>query len=103
MTMLKLLQVDFDFEGPFGAEMADMLAGLAESINKEPGIIWKIWTESQKDRLGGGIYLFEDEQSAKAYLKMHSARLQGMGVKQVRGKIFDVNRALTRITKGPVA
>ena len=40
--MRKLLQVDFDFAGPFGEEMADMLVGLAESINNEPGIIWKI-------------------------------------------------------------
>lgn len=48
---MKLLQVDFDFTGPFGEEMAEKLAGLAESINNEPGFIWKIWTESRKDQL----------------------------------------------------
>lgn len=101
--MRKLLQVDFDFTGPFGEEMADMLSGLAESINNEPGIIWKIWTESQKDQLGGGIYLFEDEASANSYLKMHSARLKEMGVNEVRVKIFDVNIPLSTINKGPVA
>ena len=100
---MKLLQVDFDFAGPFGEEMADMFAGLAESINNEPGIIWKIWTESHEHQLGGGIYLFEDEASASAYLKMHSARLQNMGVKEVRGLIFDVNIPLSTITKGPIA
>ena len=31
--MKKLLQVDFDFSGPFGDDMAEQLAGLAESIN----------------------------------------------------------------------
>jgi hypothetical protein len=99
----KLLQVDFDFAGPFGEEMSDMLADLAESINNEPGVIWKIWTESQKDQLGGGIYLFEDEASALSYLKMHSARLKEMGVKEIRAQIFDVNVPLSTINKAPIA
>lgn len=101
--MKKLLQVDFDFTGPFGEEMANALVGLAESINKEPGFIWKIWTENQKDQLGGGIYLFEDEASARSYLKMHSARLKAMGVKEIRGQIFDVNMPLSTINNAPVS
>ncbi|WP_339801948.1 monooxygenase [uncultured Marinobacter sp.] len=101
--MKKLLQVDFDFEGPFGEEMAEALAGLAESINNEPGFIWKIWTENQKEQLAGGIYLFEDEKTANAYLKMHSARLQEMGIKDVRGRIFDVNMPLSTINNGPIS
>lgn len=101
--MAKLLQVDFDFNGPFGEEMATALVGLAESINQEPGMIWKIWTESAQDKLGGGIYFFEDEATAQAYLAMHSARLQQMGVNDVRGVIFDINEPLTSINKGPMA
>lgn len=101
--MKKLLQVDFDFTGPFGDEMSAMLVDLAKSINNEPGIIWKIWTESEKEQLGGGIYLFEDESSAQAYLKMHIARLKEMGIAEVRGLILDINVPLTTINKGPVA
>lgn len=101
--MQKILQVDFDFAGPFGDEMVEALADLAESINNEPGVIWKIWTENEKDQVAGGIYLFEDEASAKAYLTMHSARLQAMGVKEVRGQIFDVNLPLSTINKAPVS
>ena len=52
--MMKLLQVDFGFNGPFGAEMAEALVGLAESINNEPGMIWKIWTENAAQQIGGG-------------------------------------------------
>lgn len=100
--MAKLLQVDFDFSGPFGDEMAENLSGLAESINNEPGMIWKIWTESRKGQLAGGIYLFEDEQTASSYLEMHSARLKAMGVKDIRGRIFDVNLPLSIINKAPV-
>ncbi|MCH4292900.1 monooxygenase [Shewanella sp. 3B26] len=98
----KLLQVDFNFSGPFGAEMAANLVGLAESINDEPGMIWKIWTESESQQLGGGIYLFEDEASAQAYLEMHSKRLKALGVAEVRGIIFDINHDLSRINAAPV-
>ena len=100
--MRKLLQVDFEFEGPFGQQMGEQLVGLAESINQEPGMIWKIWTESEKDKLGGGIYLFEDEASARAYLAMHSARLKEMGVKDVRGQVFDINMPLSTINRAPL-
>ncbi|KGY14392.1 monooxygenase [Vibrio tubiashii] len=99
---MKLLQVDFDYHGPMGAEMSLALVGLAESINQEPGMIWKIWTENESEKLGGGIYLFKDEVSAQNYLDMHAARLKEMGVEKVRGVIFDINQPLTEINRGPV-
>ena len=100
--MNKLLQVDFEFNGPFGDEMTQLLQGLAESINQEPGLIWKIWTESAADKLGGGIYLFEDAQTAEAYLVMHTARLKEMGVEEVRGQIFDINLPLSKVNQAPL-
>lgn len=100
--MTKLLQVDFKFQGPFGEELANMLMDLAKSINNEPGMIWKIWTESPESQLGGGVYLFENEETAKNYLNMHSARLTKMGITDIRGVIFDVNGPLSKINKGPV-
>ncbi|WP_028865629.1 monooxygenase [Psychromonas aquimarina] len=101
--MQKLLQVDFGFNGPFGEKMAAMLNELAESINNEPGMIWKIWTENESKQLGGGVYLFEDEVSAQAYLEMHTARLNKMGITDVRGLIFDVNKTLSDINHAPIA
>lgn len=53
----KLLQLHFAFNGPFGSEMSRQLVELAESINQEPGFIWKVWTESEKNQEAGGIYL----------------------------------------------
>lgn len=100
--MKKLLQVDFDFTGPFGEDMSTMLVGLAESINHEPGLIWKIWTENPIEKLGGGIYLFENEAYAQTYLEMHSARLKDMGVNDVRGIIFDINLPLSTINNAPI-
>ena len=60
--MATLLQLHFAFNGPFGDAMAEQLKPLAESINQEPGFLWKVWTESEKNHEAGGIYLFSDEK-----------------------------------------
>lgn len=100
--MKTLLQVDFPFPGPFGRDMANAMKELAESIAQEPGFIWKVWTENPDTKEAGGIYLFEDEASARAYLEKHSARLKGFGIPEVNGKVFRVNEALSAIDNGPV-
>lgn len=101
--MKKLLQIDFSFNGPFGQEMADSLKDLAHSIVKEPGLLWKIWTENEKTQEAGGIYLFDNEENARAYLKMHTARLKSFGVAKVNAKIFDINHSLSTITQAPLS
>lgn len=100
--MATLLQIDFPTDGPFGAEMSEAYGDLAVSISQEPGLLWKIWTETPTDRRAGGIYLFSDEASARAYCDMHTKRLAGFGVTDIRALFFDVNEALTAITRGPV-
>lgn len=100
--MATLLQVDFPSDGPFGAAMAEAYAELAASISTEPGLVWKIWTENAAERTAGGIYLFTDEESARAYARMHTARLEGFGVTGIRAMVFDVNEPLTATTRGPL-
>ena len=97
-----LVQVDFPKEAPYGNEMASQYKEVAESIAREPGLIWKIWTENEETREAGGIYLFEDRASAEAYTTMHSARLAARGLDNVRVKIFEINDRLTRLTRGPI-
>ena len=65
----KLLQLHFAFNGPFGSEMSRQLVELAESINQEPGFIWKVWTENEAAAEAGGVYLFEDEACARLFGK----------------------------------
>ncbi|MFC7420575.1 monooxygenase [Iodobacter arcticus] len=100
--MTKLLQIDFPFNGPFNQQMADEFKEIARSIAAEPGFIWKIWTENESTKDAGGIYLFQNEETATAYLDKHTARLKGFGVSEVHAKIFDINLDLSNITKGPV-
>lgn len=97
-----ILQVDFPYAGPWGAEMSAAMQTLAQSINNEPGLLWKIWTENPDTNEAGGIYCFQDSASAQAYLTMHTARLAGFGIAPVRGKIFQVNEALSSINRAPV-
>ena len=59
-------------------------------------------TVGKSEETGGGIYLFDDEESALAYVEEHTARLEGFGVTDIRAKVFQVNGPLTALTRGPV-
>ncbi|UYO73926.1 YdhR family protein [Halomonas qinghailakensis] len=52
----------------------------AESINHEPGLIWKIWTENADQQLAGRIYLAGSRANAEANCEMHTARLEVTGI-----------------------
>lgn len=99
--MFVVLQVHFEMEGPFGSEMTAQFTKLAESINEEPGFLWKIWTENERLKEAGGIYIFDTRENAEAYLDIHSKRLESFGIDKVNAKIFDTNDELTKITNGP--
>ena len=98
----KLLQMDFKSKGPWGAEMTKAYTELAHTISQTPGLRWKIWTENKSTREGGGIYLFDDETSLRAYLEEHTARLKEFGIQEINAKLFDIPEELTVITRGPV-
>lgn len=97
-----LLQIDFPFTGPWGEQMATALDGLAADIAAAPGLRWKIWTENEGDGIAGGLYLFDDRESAQAYTTMHLARIEGLGISGARALLLDVNAPLTATTRGPI-
>lgn len=100
---MKILQIDFKFTGPWGNELASARKDRAEEIAAMPGLIWKIWTENSETKEGGGVYLFEDLDSLRKYKELHVARLsEAPGISAIRAKEFDVNEALTEITRGPM-
>ena len=100
--MKYLLQVDFPMDGPFGEEMSEAFVDLAKSINEEPGMIWKIWTENAATKEAGGVYLFGTKTDAERYLTMHSERLASFGITDIRVKIFEVNEVLSTINNAPI-
>jgi hypothetical protein len=94
------VQIHFDFNGPFGDEMSRQLVELAESINREPGFLWKVWTENALAQEAGGIYLFDSEANAQRYMDKHMERLKQFGATNITVKLFDVNAPLTRLNHG---
>ena len=100
--MTTLVVIDFPYTGPWGAEMEAQMTDLAESINEEPGFIWKIWTENSEGSVAGGVYLFADKSSAEAYIEKHTRRLEGFGIANINAKMFDTNDGLTKINHGPL-
>lgn len=97
-----LVQVDFPYTGPFGTEMSEAMSSLAEDIATEPGLVWKIWTESEQDNMAGGIYLFDNEADARRYIDKHTARLSAFGINGIRALIFATNDPLSRIDHAPL-
>lgn len=100
--MVTLVQFDFPAQGPWGEPMAVAYAELAEDIASEPALRWNIWTENAETRMAGGIYLFDDETSARSYAEKHTKRLESFGVTDIRALFFDVNEVLSRATRGPL-
>jgi len=97
-----LVQVDFPYDGPFKEAMGSAMRDLAEDIAKEPGLVWKIWTESETDGIAGGIYLFDNENDARRYVEKHEARLTSFGIREIRSRIFQTNDPLSRIDRAPL-
>ncbi len=99
----KLLQLNFKFNVT-SAEYEQAVSPLAEKFAAVSGLRWKIWLMNEGESEAGGIYLFDDEASLKAFLdgplaaavSSHPA-LSDMSVKQ-----FDVMDSITAITRGPV-
>lgn len=96
-----LLQINFRFPAEMmGDALTNGAKGLAESINSEAGFVSKIWIENPQTEEGGGIYLFNDMESAQKYAAMHVKRVEAMGAKNLECKYFSVNEALSKINHG---
>lgn len=93
----------FDFpNSAFGPDRTEALRPLAEDIARQPGLLWKIWTEDSTAGRAGGVYLFETRAAAEAYHTMHAARLAARGVTGIEASYRGVNEVLTRIDRGPI-
>ena len=76
--MTYILQIDFPITGPFGIEMTEAFSELARSITKEPGFLWKIWTENENAQEVGNLRIYNRTRCSKlfnnAYPKINSTR-----------------------------
>jgi len=99
----KILQINYKFSIP-AAEFSRAMAPAAQPIANSPGLVWKIWLMNEADSEGGGIYLFEDEAAANAFLggPIVSALKANPIVSDIRVKMFGVSEAHSLVTRGPI-
>lgn len=102
---MKFLQVNYSRAvSKHDAEQAERLAGAAGQIAQLPGLVWKIWIFDEDARVAGGMYLFDTEESARAWGDgpMVPALSSLPGVSDVTMSYFDVDEELTAVTNGPI-
>jgi hypothetical protein len=101
MSDLTVLVFDFP-NAAFGPHRTEALKPLAEDIAGQPGLLWKIWTESPAEGRAGGIYLFATRADAEAYHAMHARRLAARGVTGIEATYRGVNETLSRLDRAPI-
>jgi hypothetical protein len=99
----KILQVNLKFSIS-RAELEAAWLEAAQPIADVPGLHWKVWLMNESEHEAGGIYLFESEDAAQAYLAgpIVGALKSSPAVSNISAKLFDVLESHTAITRGPV-
>jgi hypothetical protein len=100
--MAIILQVNYT-PGP-NQQSDAALVEIAEQIaSSVVGLQWKVWIASETDRLRGGIYLFDDVETARAWGEGRLRELlTAIGGTNILMKYFDVDKKLSVITRMPM-
>lgn len=101
--MPKLLQINFSYTIPTG-DLGEMFAPAVKPIAEAKGLHWKIWLIDEKERTAGGIYLFEDDASVRAYLDgpIVAQLASSPAFTNMSARVSDVLAGPTAATRGPV-
>lgn len=103
---MKFLQVNYARQLPStDPGQRELTGAAAEHIREVPGLVWKIWGYDDDARRAAGLYLFEDEASARTWGEgpMRSSLGAMPGVSDITATYFDVDAALSAVTRGPIA
>ena len=99
----RILQINFKFNLP-RAEYEQAVSGLAGNFANLAGLRWKVWIMNEAEKEAGGIYMFEDEASVKAYLEgpLAAGGISHRALSDFSVKQFDVMDDVSKITRGPI-
>lgn len=100
----KILQVNLRFSGLTRSELEQVWLPAARPLVDIRGLRWKIWLMNESEHLAGGIYLFDDEASAQAFLAgpVVGALKNDPAISDLHARMFDVMEQHTAITHGPI-
>ncbi len=103
-AMGKILQINFDYDIPFEhLSDASLARKVAQPIADVKGLKWKVWLHNAEEKSLGGIYLFEDEASVKAYMDSEVAKMASSSrLSNLSAKVFDVLPDHSKVTRAPL-
>ncbi len=99
----KVLQINFKIKVPRTDYEKATFDQFAKSIASVKGLLWKVWIVNEEKKEAGGIYLFKDESSLKAYLEGNIVAevMKHPALSDIDAKIFDVMDKHSKVTHGP--
>jgi hypothetical protein len=99
----QILQVNMNFSIP-RADLETAWLGAAQPIADTPGLVWKVWLINEKAKEAGGIYLFESEDAASAYVNspIVAALKASPAVSNISAKMFSILGDHSAITRAPL-
>jgi Putative mono-oxygenase ydhR len=100
--MSVILQVNYTWD--VEEDVANRVADNAERYNDIPGLQWKLWIRDPDTKTSGGIHLFTDRESARAYFEDVALpvinNLDGAG--DIEWKILGINEEASRLNRTEV-
>ena len=102
---MKLLVVKYTRQlGQDDSDQAARMMQSAEKLAGLPGLIWKIWMYDDSEQVAGSLYLFESEESARAWGDgaLRSSLGSHPGINDIETSYFDVDERLSAVTRGPL-
>lgn len=102
MSKQKIWDLHLKYDGPVTQEFMEGNKQLAESIAKEEGVIWKIWTYEKGTNHFGSTYLFKNLEYLNKYREMHIKRLNAIGITDITDYTFDIFEDLSKIDNAPI-
>jgi hypothetical protein len=99
----KLVQINFNYDLA-EEELNEGAKEFVHPVQQVPNLVWKTWIVNDQEKLTGGIYLFENEEAAKAYV-------EGPLIEQVKNspvfknlsiKLFDIMEEQSKATSAPI-
>ena len=103
MMSKKLVQINFNYDLA-REELNEGAKEFVHTVQQVPSLVWKTWIVNDQEQLTGGIYLFENEEAAKAYV-------EGPIIDQLRNspvfknlsiKLFDIMEEPSKATRAPI-
>lgn len=97
----KIVQINYPFSAPRADfDRANMPS--AKPIADVPGLRWKVWLVNEQTGEAGGIYLFDSDAAARAFINGPMIAELRSEAPTVSIKSFDIMGEHTAITRGPV-